>query len=273
MEKNDLDKVYYAPNPVVKRTNVNRKPLFYGLILGIILFAAIYIGLYYSGNIASLKNLIKNNKPVTLNNISPILQEKAKKAGYEIIWQGDPNDTTGRTIMASGKRMDKDYYTDQFGWQKKRIGEKQTKKDIYRGQGVFERFEAIPGSKDLYIVLSTFGEDEIKARIVMQKPNFDKSGKPVSENFNMPTKLMLDNLEYGPGNKSIQQFNRINYIYKINEKEKGEIFKKGDMIVLLLHPIINFNNKAYIGIEYDDNKIPVVEDLTVRRFSGKLKEQ
>ncbi len=247
MEKNDLDKVYYAPNPVVKRTNVNRKPLFYGLILGIILFAAIYIGLYYSGNIASPKNLIKNNKPVTVNNISPILQEKARKAGYEIIWQGDPNDTTGRTIMASEKRIGKDGFKDKFGWQEFEVGKNRDIKINLRGQGVFKKWEKIQDSKDLYAIYYT-PEDlnkEEKIRVALAGVSL--------------TSFFQDNLNYGSKNNKIEQYKKL---AKVTEDNK--LIKAGDIIVFFALP--KFENKIITGVNFDKSGVQVIEKLIIRKF-------
>ena len=42
----------------------------------------------------------------TASTISSSLQDKAKQAGYTIIYQGDPDDTTGRTIIAKNRESD-----------------------------------------------------------------------------------------------------------------------------------------------------------------------
>ncbi|TXH01191.1 MAG: hypothetical protein E6P95_02200 [Candidatus Moraniibacteriota bacterium] len=49
--------------------------------------------------------------------ISPRLQERANNAGYGLIWQGDPNDTSGRTVLFDTKRsVSNKYYDVGFGW-------------------------------------------------------------------------------------------------------------------------------------------------------------
>ncbi len=50
-------------------------------------------------------------------NISPRLQERANRAGYGLIWQGDPNDASGRTVLFDTKRsVSNKYYDVGFGW-------------------------------------------------------------------------------------------------------------------------------------------------------------
>ncbi|MBF8249621.1 MAG: hypothetical protein HW400_222 [Candidatus Levybacteria bacterium] len=49
--------------------------------------------------------------------ISPILQEKAKAAGYEIIYQADPNDITGHSVLTTDRNSDPstNSFSDGFG--------------------------------------------------------------------------------------------------------------------------------------------------------------
>lgn len=48
-------------------------------------------------------NIIDITKSDDLHKPSPFLQEKAKQAGYTLTYQGDPNDTVGRTVVAKGR--------------------------------------------------------------------------------------------------------------------------------------------------------------------------
>jgi hypothetical protein len=62
-----------------------------------------------------------------LSTVSPALQEQAKALGYTIIYQGDPNDTTGRSVLTEKRQSDGNitsggYYDEDRGFGENGIG-------------------------------------------------------------------------------------------------------------------------------------------------------
>ena len=55
-------------------------------------------------NYAKPPELQELDEDMLVSTVSPVLQEKAKSVGYIITYQGDPNDTTGRTILAKDRQ-------------------------------------------------------------------------------------------------------------------------------------------------------------------------
>jgi len=119
-----------------------------------------------------------------VSTVSPALQARAKAAGYKLIYQGDPDDTTGRTVVA-GKRQFAEGLDDLgFG----RLG----------GQirGFFKAWVPDPEDptqiKSIYaLLINPLTGKEYLTHINLVE--FDPT-----RNEAKPTWLRIDNLSYGP---------------------------------------------------------------------------
>lgn len=122
-----------------------------------------------------------------ISTVSPALQAKAQQAGYKLIYQGDPGDTVGRTVIASGRQVDeKDWTTEDLGFGRAGI----------KIRGLFKAWVPNPNDpnqKDIvYALLQdpvTKKEFTVAVQLFMFDPNqFDPR----------PTWFIVDDLNRGP---------------------------------------------------------------------------
>lgn len=238
-----------------------------GIVLGLLLFILALFTLNYF-RIISLSSLYSELSILPQKELS--VGEKAKTAGYYIVWQGDPNDTTGRTILASSNRKLNDH-PDDFGWSNSINYNDPNKQDFYRGMGIFKGWENILNSKDTYMVLiDPVKKTEIKVRILKDK----KSVPPLTNdnNFggNNMTRLFIENLNYGPSNQSINSSERFDYFLNISSSALNKLIKIGDVVIIYTLPLsMEEAAKSNFQAKRDEKDQPIALNVVIRRFSGK----
>lgn len=235
-----------------------------GASLGLVFFSLFVLVLNYYFNFLSF-DFLPHQTRVKKTTIS-IQREKAKLAGYEVIWEGDPNDFTGRTILTSKAHSDGDW-VDKFGWTNASFGTTAT--DIYRGMGTFSRWEKLSKSNDFYAVLFDPNlKKEFKARILVDKSLLSATVGLQTPNGANLTRLIVENLDYGPNNKSIKFSEKIGNFYELKKETLNKIIKKGDVVTVYTIPV-SLNPKAGPFIRRDENNIPAIISFMIRRFGGK----
>lgn len=210
---------------------------------------------------AVLANNFLNNKPLQIFEDNSV-EGKAKKAGYDISWIGDKNDKTGRTMLAKGRRSE-ELLEDKFLWTME-IDEVHKLQAPILGIGIFDHWESVIDSDDKYIVLTNpLSKFSIKARIV-----FEEQEASSKAGFFKATQLVLENLDYGYKNQ------KASYSFSIGKFSDGnlnldKILKKGDVVsayTIFLDEETRKTKKQMII--FDDQKIPVIGVLMIRRFGG-----
>jgi hypothetical protein len=252
-----------------------------GILLGLLFFILILLGLNYF-RIISLsflhpmlailpqkQQMLENSTTNVTNSANNtktkskgvlIAEEKAKKAGYSVAWAGENEDGSGRAILASEERNIKGW-VDKFGWQKTDPGD--GKMVEYRGQGLFERWEDILGSEDIYIILKNpKNNEDIRARIVRDIDFFKKAGI-ITDNR---TRLEIENLsiiQYNEDNRLIL-YKKIGYFYNLNENILNKYIFKQDIVTIWT--IITRDGTGLKKVIVDDKQIPVAASIIIRRF-------
>ena len=186
--------------------------------------------------------------------INPVLEAKAEKAGYYIIWQGDSNDTTGRTILASKERIKDRGFPDQFGYLNYQTA----------AIGLFKSFEKIPSGNDYYMTLENpINQQQIKIRISTSVPTLDGSAP----------EFAIDNLDTVRSTNSgfFEKLFDFSGLDKDLEKIQ-KIIKQGDVIYAGLHTVL-IVDKGEIKdakISKDENGIIYADGIVLRRFGGSI---
>lgn len=123
-----------------------------------------------------------------VSTVTPQLQEKAQRAGYKLIYQGDPEDTSGRTVMAGRRQIHE--RDDDLGF------------GMFNGVagGTFEAWVPDPDDpqqkKGIYALLKDPTRN-INFIVRFYLEPFDPN-KFVNGKIFLPTILWVDNLDYGP---------------------------------------------------------------------------
>lgn len=240
-----------------------------GILLGLVFVATVLFTLNYF-NILNLPFNLPHQKIISRqpastysrNNtiilagskkVSPTLEAKAEKAGYKIIWQGNENDTTGSTILASKERVKDIGFQDQFGYlnhQTVAIGE-------------FKNLEKIAYNKDYYLTLNDpIKHEEIKLRISPEVYAPDASS----------VIFVVDNLNKAKATGSFSIEKLFDFSGSENNLKKIKtIINQGDIIYAGLH-ITLIGDKTGItreDIKKDKNGYIYIDSITLRRFGGK----
>jgi hypothetical protein len=242
-----------------------------GLVIGLIIVIVILVILNQL-KILNLTNLFsaKVGTEKSGSVINAQLSEKAKKAGWEIAWQGDTKDTTGRTIMAKGKRSeelleDKFYWTRVDNVELKLVG-------FSQGMGTFDRWEKINNSKDQYLILknpltkSSWKEDEqLGVRVIFEN---SKTGTE-STDFKI-TQVVIENLDYGFKNKTASSSLLYGYFKDLDQQTIDKLIKPGDIVAV--YPVfldIETAKREKSLMQLDKNKTPIAQTVLIRRFGGR----
>jgi hypothetical protein len=251
---------------------------FGGILLGLIVIALALFCLNYFNVISlpfnfpfqTVKQQVKTSIPQNTiiifprsQKISAALEAKAEAAGYKIIYQGDLRDKTGRTILSSKERKDFEGSSDQFGWIK--CFEYLEKKDICRGQGVFDHFEKIDNSEDYYLLLKDLSNNSfLKSRIIVDKNS-------IRDSRNYPTRLTVDDLNFLPLARNGLTIKQYGLFTKKIIDEINLLIKKGDILTIYTR----MNSKEMIEkpgnnliSQRDEFGILVATNIFIRRFGG-----
>lgn len=149
-----------------------------------------------------------------ISTVSPTVQEKAQKAGYKLIYQGDPEDTVGRSVVAADRELDKTAEDLGFGQNQTRV------------HGIFKSW--VPNPKDpeqkerVYALFTdpiTGAEWTTSLLLFAPHPN---------DFENQPTRFGVNNLDYGP--HYIKENGRMTGGFRIfiQENEDGTITRIRD---------------------------------------------
>ncbi len=235
---------------------------FGGIFLGLAFVVVAMLALNYF-RIISLPSLYSKLSILPQKELS--VEEKAAKVGYKIAWKGQTEDGSGRAVLASEER-NINGWVDKFGWQKTDLGDGRMVE--YRGQGLFERWEEVPNSKDLYIVLnSPLTNEEVKGRILIDnsKLNSIKDNNIINSN---KTRFLTENL--GFLNNDNNALKRVGLFADFNKEKINGIFKKGDVIVLnvlYLPKDKTKDDKVFFLINpKDENNIFILISVVARFF-------
>lgn len=214
-----------------------------------------------------------------LSSVSPILQGKASEAGYKLIYQYDPNDTVGRTVLAGRRQFAEELDDLGFGIL------------VAQLRGIFKAWVPDPQDPEqkhgLYALLSDpHRNSDFILYISLLEFN---PARPEDK----PTWFAVDNLHYGP--EYIQTKSRVagfgllshivpdpndppeivhkapqgnydttfSYILRTNSKDLLDLAKPGDFIYGIL------SSTSERG-RYRQNSIDVhyLGTFIVRRFNG-----
>ena len=207
--------------------------------------------------------------------VSPLMAAKAFKSGYRLVYQGNYFDTVGRTVLADKSRYTVEFFDDLGGggpnidvlpwW----ANDKGLDDRIY-GVGVFKQWEDVPESDDKYIVLNgPKGGGELKLRFIVKQGGERFASyqstfcvEDLSLNYNDFVKM-----KFQPVNVPLGYFN------DFSEEERDRSLKAGDVVGFIL----NFSGKMIRStpiraeILEDNQGVPVISSLVLRRFGGESK--
>ena len=195
------------------------------------------------------------------------LSEKASKAGYKIAYNGDSKDTTGRSILAEGKRSE-ELFPEKFWWAAE-INNELKLINFPSGFGVFKEWKQIPGSSDLYIVLNNPDSKSVEDKTLDARISTSTTEVSTYSGKINPTLLLVDDLDYGFKNKKVNSTEEFGKFGKIDRTILDKIIKPGDIIQVFTIPLNEKDVKANKSLFLtDEKKFPYLFSVTVRRFGG-----
>lgn len=121
-----------------------------------------------------------------VSTVSPALQEQARQAGYKLIYQGDPNDTVGRTVITKGREIDTYWATHDLGFGLAGL----------HTRGIFKAWVPDPTDPQQKNKVYAILEDPIKKSQFIVAIDLYPYNPNTPEN--LPTFFYVDNLSYGP---------------------------------------------------------------------------
>lgn len=232
-----------------------------------------------------------------VSTVSPALQEKAQQAGYKLIYQGDPEDTVGRTVVTKGRQIDEYWASEDLGF-----GGGGT-----NIRGIFKAW--VPDIQDpnqkekVYALLhnpATKQEYIVAVQLFPYDPN----------NFGIrPTWFVVGNLNYGPEyvreksaltgrfltnkktgeqrpftinpdlvpdpedppsvqSKKLTNFPTFNDLVREKGLELTDLIKPGDYVIAGLQVVGVDEEAGKQRFKLDEHGVPRTIDLVVRRFGG-----
>jgi hypothetical protein len=206
--------------------------------------------------------------------VSPSLQKKAQAVGYKLVYQGDPFDRVGRTVLVSETRKDAggfyDFWGDEEVWWKtgKLYG-------IY-GVGFFQGWEEIENSEDRYMIVSgpkNQGRLKLRVSLVSWEEWFENEDLEYG-----PTKLAVDNLnilnDVDTVAYSTEGFHvSLGYVADFGLDQLEKILKKGDVVAFsgrfqFSNGDIPLMENGQPVILTDESGVPILSNLILRRFGG-----
>jgi len=209
--------------------------------------------------------------------VSPFLQQKAKDAGYTIIYHGDPNDTTGRTVITKGRQIsNKDWTVEDMGFGK-------------AGgtvRGVLKAW--IPDPEDptqkdhIYaLVADPVSKKEALVRLELRPFVYPALGGPFVGPANRPipsTLYIIDDLHDGPfqrpsdsppkQSKKLTDVPTLNDMLRKKSLRLTDLAMPGDYVKMQMQLYqIHQTNEPYRYIT-DSNGISRAMTFEIRRFGG-----
>lgn len=121
-----------------------------------------------------------------VSTVSPALQEKANQAGYKLIYQGDPNDTTGRTVITKGRQIVGAFEDRGFGV----LGQ--------YAKGIFKAWVPDPDDPQQQNKIYALMEDPVTKKQFIAAVDLYQYAPNKNTGPELPTYFGVDNLSYGP---------------------------------------------------------------------------
>lgn len=216
--------------------------------------------------------------------VSPVLQERAKQAGYELIYQHDPQDTTGRTVIAKGRyNWSKDWTLEDqgFGRAGGRVG------------GIFQAW--VPDPEDstqqdhIYALLKNPNSGG-KYLVRMELQSFDPNSpirptwfavddlsngpsiiqeKSKAAGFDLPSEQILTSQDLANKKwKKPSEFPTFDDLLRKQGLFLTELVKPGDYIRVVMQTAGVDEAKGDFRYKTDDMRIARAGEIVVRRFGG-----
>lgn len=218
-----------------------------------------------------------------ISTVSPLLQEKAKQAGYEIIYQGDPNDTTGRTVVTGERQASRDWTVEDNGFGQAGI----------HARGIFKEWAPDPidptQQEKIYAVLidpTTNKEYTVGIMLgAFSEEGIDRPGYEWKSTF-----FVVDDLNIGPDYIK-QKSKEVGYsvssitistaekkttdsptFYNLLKKQQlklTDLVQPGDYVSVVMNAK-GFDENTWKDIlNTDSSGVPQALNFSVRRFGGK----
>lgn len=206
-----------------------------------------------------------------LSTVSPKLQERARKAGYRLVWQGDPKDEVGRTVLFGTERsVNNHYYDIGFGWWFSPEINTIEGAPAVSIRGIFRGWIKPPGidrnQQDTYMLIF---------HPVLKKEFLIRLGD--SKKYKSPPTLVIDNLNFGGDSVSPEAYGTIHSFLTPKSQygyDKGPVLTI-DMVTQLdkiIQPgdvIEPFGRGGKSNLPFRDDYGVFIADLVyLRRFGG-----
>jgi hypothetical protein len=216
------------------------------------------------------------DKEKYLSTVSPALQEKAQAVGYTIIYQGDPNDTTGRSVIAEDRQTDGEFdpLREDTGFGESMMGINGVFKawvvkpsDPQQQNEIYALLEN-PLTQKSYLVdisLRVFDPSYKAQPTYFLVDNLDKGYKDIAVVGNEPasiTAFLSDNPNDPNKYKDPASFPTFNDLLNKDEINLDSIAKPGDYITTITQGSLGKGNAK------DENGVAKINDFIVRRFGG-----
>lgn len=216
-------------------------------------------------NIARIPLFIPFKKSIIAG--TPLAQEKLKQADNVLLYQSDPKDTSGRTMLVD-TNQNVHYYIMGLGgavdsFETSASGKMVVQTDFWRETGVFRFWSPISNSQDLYLVLS----DPERNQDFAIRIAGEKGGCFLSEKTTYLTDFLVRDISF-TAERGV--FDDLGAISLWSEKDLATLIKPGDLITVynLQH---NPLTKQVRGVFAKRDNLGVVcaEALVINRFGGK----
>lgn len=211
--------------------------------------------------------------------VSPSLQQRAADAGYEIIYQGDPDDTTGRTVITKGRQ------TSSKDWNVEDIGFGKAGTTL---RGIFKAWvpdPEDPTQKDHVYALVVDPVSKKEALVSLQIRQVRPAAyKAPDERFQgptyvafAPTRFIIDDLNDGPSKielktkqpKKTIEYPTLNDLLRIRSLKLTNLAMPGDYVKIHLQStgILDQGGQQYKPRTHEKG-IATATLFEIRRFGG-----
>lgn len=196
-----------------------------------------------------------------------LAQERLKQADNVLLYQSNPQDISGRTMLVD-TNQNVHYYIMGLGgaidsFETSASGKMVVQTDFWRETGVFRFWSPISNSQDWYLVLS----DPERNQDFAIRISREKGGCFLSDRTTYLTDFLVRNISFTAERGAIDD---LGTIYLWSEKDLATLIKPGDLLTVynLQH---NPLTKQIRGVFAKRDTLGVVcaEALVINRFAGK----